>query len=140
MVGADAFGSQIAEVLREADAYIEQNGLDLSPEPEAWKLLNDPECLTHPILSLDLARAGIRTILWATGFKVDFSWIELDIFDEKGYPIHKRGISAEKGIYFLGLPNLANRFSSFIWGVWHDARYIVDHIGIHLDDLSYKKE
>ena len=107
---------------------------------QAWKLLPDPECLAYPILSLNLAEAGIKTILWATGFKVDFSWIDVDTFDEKGYPIHKRGISAEKGIYFLGLPNLTNRSSSFIWGVWHDARYIADHIGIHLDYLAYRKE
>lgn len=143
---ADNLGRDVAqgdadyfEVLREADAYIEQNGLDLPPEPDAWKLLPDPECLTYPILSLNLAEAGIKTILWATGFKVDFSWIDVDTFDPNGYPIHKRGISAEKGIYFLGLPNLTNRSSSFIWGVWHDARYIADHIGIHQDYLAYKK-
>ncbi|ARP81891.1 FAD-dependent oxidoreductase [Bordetella genomosp. 8] len=127
------------EVLREADAYIEQNGLDLPPEPEAWKLLDDPECLTHPILALNLAQAGIRSIVWATGFKMDYSWMEIDTFDEKGYPIHKRGISMEKGIYFLGLPNQTNRSSSFIWGVWHDAKYIADHIGIHMDYLAYDK-
>lgn len=127
------------EVLREADAYIEQNGLDLPPEPEAWTLLDDPDCLTHPILSLDLAQAGIKSIVWATGFKVDYRWMEVDVFDDQGYPVHKRGITAEKGIYFLGLPNQSNRSSSFIWGVWHDAKYIADHIGIHLDYLAYEK-
>ncbi|MNI36704.1 putative oxidoreductase CzcO [compost metagenome] len=127
-------------MLREADAYIEQNGLDLPPEPEAWKLLDDPDCLTHPILSLDLAEAGITNIVWATGFKVDYRWMEVDVFDDKGYPVHKRGITAEKGIYFLGLPNQSNRSSSFIWGVWHDAKYIADHIGIHLDYLAYEKD
>ncbi|VFR32490.1 monooxygenase, putative [plant metagenome] len=127
------------EVLREADAYIEQNGLDLPPEPEAWQLLDDPACLTQPILSLDLAQAGIRSIVWATGFKVDYSWVGLDIFDGKGYPVHKRGITPEKGIYFVGLPNQTNRSSSFIWGIWHDAKYIADHIGIHLDYLAYEK-
>ncbi|MDH0736909.1 flavin-containing monooxygenase [Achromobacter spanius] len=128
------------EVLREADAYIEQNGLDLPPEPEAWKLLDDPDCLTNPILSLDLADAGITSIVWATGFKVDYRWMEVDVFDDQGYPVHKRGITAEKGIYFLGLPNQSNRSSSFIWGVWHDAKYIADHIGIHLDYLAYEKD
>ena len=128
------------EGLREADAYIEQNGLDLPPEPEAWTLLEDPECLTHPILSLDLAQAGITSIVWATGFKVDYRWMEVDVFDNQGYPVHKRGITAEKGIYFLGLPNQSNRSSSFIWGVWHDAKYIADHIGIHLDYLAYEKD
>ncbi|CAB3844609.1 hypothetical protein LMG26841_01637 [Achromobacter dolens] len=128
------------EVLREADAYIEQNGLDLPPEPEAWRLLDDPECLKHPILALDLAQAGITSIVWATGFKVDYRWIEADILDDHGYPVHKRGITSEKGIYFLGLPNQTNRSSSFIWGVWHDAKYLADHIGIHLDYLAYEKE
>lgn len=128
------------EVLREADAYIEQNGLDLPPEPEAWKLLDDPDCLTNPILSLNLAEAGIKSIVWATGFKVDYRWMEVDVFDDQGYPVHKRGITAEKGIYFLGLPNQSNRSSSFIWGVWHDAKYIADHIGIHLDYLAYEKD
>ncbi|OZI37195.1 FAD-dependent oxidoreductase [Bordetella genomosp. 10] len=128
------------EVLREADAYIAQNGMDLPPEPEAWEMLEDPECLKHPILSLDLAKAGIRSIVWATGFKVDYSWIEVDTFDGKGYPVHKRGISTAKGLYFLGLPNQTNRSSSFIWGVWHDAKYIADHIGIHMEYLSYRKE
>lgn len=127
------------EVLREADAYIEQNGLDLPAEPEAWQLLDDPDCLTNPILSLNLAEAGITSIVWATGFKVDYRWMEVDVFDDQGYPVHKRGITAEKGIYFLGLPNQSNRSSSFIWGVWHDAKYIADHIGIHLDYLAYEK-
>lgn len=127
------------EVLREADAYIEQNGLDLPAEPEAWELLDDPDCLTNPILSLNLAEAGITSIVWATGFKVDYRWMEVDVFDDQGYPVHKRGITTEKGIYFLGLPNQSNRSSSFIWGVWHDAKYIADHIGIHLDYLAYEK-
>jgi hypothetical protein len=88
------------DVLRDADAYIEANGLPLPLEPEAWELLPDPECLVNPILSLDLAAAGVTTILWATGFKLDFSWLKVNAFDEKGEPFHKRGISAQSGIYF----------------------------------------
>ncbi|MDN8613449.1 flavin-containing monooxygenase [Variovorax ginsengisoli] len=127
------------DVLREADAYIEQNGLPFAPEPEAWELLPDPDCLKEPIMSLDLAKAGITTILWATGFTFDYSWLKVNAFDEKGAPFHKRGISAESGIYFLGLPNLVNRASSFIYGVWHDAKYIADHIVIQDAYMSYGK-
>jgi len=136
-----AYGDQAYfDVLRDADAYIEQNGLPFPPEPEAWKLLPDPDCLTNPILSLDLEQAGITTILWATGFKFDFSWLKVDnAFNEKGEPFHKRGISAEAGIYFLGLPNLVNRASSFIYGVWHDAKYIADHIVMQEGYMSYEK-
>ena len=127
------------DVLREADAYIEQNGLPFAPEPEAWELLPDPDCLKEPIMSLDLAKAGITTILWATGFTFDYSWLKVHAFDEKGAPFHKRGISAESGIYFLGLPNLVNRASSFIYGVWHDAKYIADHIAVQDAYMSYGK-
>jgi putative flavoprotein involved in K+ transport len=125
------------EVLRDADAYIEQNGLNLPPEPKAWELLPDPDCLKQPILELDLSKAGITTVLWATGFKSDYSWLKVNAFDEKGYPFHKRGISAISGIYFLGLPNLVNRASSFIYGVWHDAKYIADHIALQHDYMTY---
>jgi putative flavoprotein involved in K+ transport len=127
------------DVLREADAYIEQNGLPFAPEPEAWELLPDPDCLKEPIMRLDLAKAGITTILWATGFSFDYSWLKVNAFDEKGAPFHKRGISAESGIYFLGLPNLVNRASSFIYGVWHDAKYIADHIVIQDAYMAYGK-
>lgn len=127
------------DVLREADAYIEQNGLPFAPEPEAWDLLPDPDCLREPIMSLDLEKTGITTILWATGFTFDYSWLKVNAFDEKGAPFHKRGISAESGIYFLGLPNLVNRASSFIYGVWHDAKYIADHIVIQDAYMSYGK-
>jgi len=128
------------DVLRDADAYIEQNGLPFPLEPEAWDLLPDPDCLKDPVLSLDLAEAGITTILWATGFKFDFSWLNVNAFDEKGEPFHKRGISAESGIYFLGLPNLVNRASSFIYGVWHDAKYVADHIVLQNDYMAYTRE
>ncbi|MCL9671239.1 NAD(P)/FAD-dependent oxidoreductase [Citrobacter sp. MNAZ 1397] len=127
------------DVLRDADAYIERNGLDLPPEPQAWELQPDPECLLNPLTQLDIAAAGITTIIWATGFKFDFGWLNVDAFDEKGLPFHKRGISAERGIYFLGLPNLVNRASSFIYGVWHDAKYIADHIVLQNAYTDYVK-
>jgi putative flavoprotein involved in K+ transport len=127
------------DVLREADAYIEQNGLPFPREPEAWKLLPDPTCLTNPTLTLDLAEAGVTTILWATGFLFDFSWLKVNAFDDKGEPFHKRGISAQSGIYFLGLPNLVNRASSFIYGVWHDAKYLADHIVLQNEYMAYSK-
>ncbi|WP_416262261.1 flavin-containing monooxygenase [Gibbsiella quercinecans] len=127
------------DVLRDADAYIERNGLDLPPEPQAWNLLPDPECLINPLSQLDIAAAGITNIIWATGFKFDFSWLQVDAFDENGLPFHKRGISAERGIYFVGLPNLVNRASSFIYGVWHDAKYIADHIALQNAYTDYVK-
>jgi putative flavoprotein involved in K+ transport len=125
-------------LLDEADAYIARFGLDLPEEPEARIIGPDPECMTNPILELDLREAGISTILWATGYTVDFSWIKLDVFDEKGRPKHQRGVTAEPGLYFLGLPWLSRRGSSFIWGVWHDAKYIADQIVIQRNYRAYQ--
>ncbi|MEO6301339.1 MAG: NAD(P)/FAD-dependent oxidoreductase [Paracoccaceae bacterium] len=115
-------------VLDQADAYATRNGLDLPEEPGARRFAPDPACMTNPILSLDLAAAGITSIIWATGFEPDFSWLNVDAFDEKGVPQHQRGVSAEPGIYFLGLPWQSRRGSAFIWGVWHDAKFLADHI------------
>lgn len=125
-------------LLEEADAYITRNGLDLPPEPQAKIIPPDPEHVTNPLLSLDLAAAGIRSIIWATGFFADYSWIKLDAFNEKGAPRHQRGVSAEPGLYFLGLPWQSRRGSSFIWGVWHDAKFIADHILKQRGYLAYQ--
>jgi putative flavoprotein involved in K+ transport len=124
-------------LLDEADAFIARNGLDLPEEPEARTLIADPPCVADPILKLDLKEAGITTIIWATGFTVDYSWLKVDAFDEQGRPKHQRGVSSEPGIYFLGLPYLSGRGSSFIWGVWHDAKHLADHIAIQRNYLDY---
>ncbi|MEF9897686.1 MAG: NAD(P)/FAD-dependent oxidoreductase [Pseudomonas sp.] len=115
-------------LLDAADAYIAANGLDLPQEPEARIMLPDPACLTQPILELDLAKAGVTTVIWATGYSVDYDWLKVDAFKADGKPQHQRGVSSEPGIYFVGLPWLARRGSAFIWGVWHDARHIGEHI------------
>ena len=115
-------------VLDEADAYVTRNGLDLPAEPQARRLAADPACMTDPIRSLDLVAAGVTAIIWATGYALDYGWLKLDAFDAKGQPRHQRGVSAEPGIYFLGLPWQSRRGSAFIWGVWHDASFVADHI------------
>ncbi len=124
-------------VLDEADAYVARNGLDLPEEPDARNIEPDPHCVTNLILELNLAKAGITSIVWATGFAVDYSWLKVDAFDEEGRPKHQRGLSAEPGIYFLGLPWLSRRASSFIWGVWHDAKYLADHISTQRKYLAH---
>ncbi|MGO4561655.1 flavin-containing monooxygenase [Rhizobiales bacterium 3FA27D7] len=124
-------------LMDEADAYVLANGLDLPEEPEARRIDPDPECMTDPILELDLAKAGITSIIWATGYSVDYSWMKVDAFDEKGRPKHQRGVSSVPGIYFLGLPWQSRRGSSFIWGVWHDAKHLADRISTQRKYLAY---
>lgn len=125
-------------MLDEADAYVIRNGLDLPEEPQARILGPDPDCVTNPIRELDLAAAGITSIVWATGFAFDYGWLQVDAFDDNGKPKHQRGISSEPGVYFLGLPWQSRRGSSFIWGVWHDAKYLADQIAIQRSYHGYK--
>jgi putative flavoprotein involved in K+ transport len=146
--GLVTFASDLAEnlargdanyvsLLDEADAYVARNGLDLPEEPDARKMEEDPQWLIDPIRQLSLVGVGIASIIWATGFTVDFSWLKVDVFDEEGKPKHNRGVSAEPGVYFLGLPWQSRRGSSFIWGVWYDAKYLADHISTQRKYLAY---
>lgn len=123
--------------LDDADAYATRMGEGLPPEPEARRLPPDPEALRHPILTLDLAASGIVAIVWATGYARDYAWLEVDAFDAGGSPNHKRGVTSEPGIYFLGLPWQSRRGSSFIWGGWHEARHVADQIVTQRSYLAY---
>ena len=125
-------------LLDQADEFVERNGLDLPEEPQARVLGPEAACIVEPILQLDLAAAGITSIVWATGFAADYSWMHVDAFDEAGRPKHQRGVAAEPGIYFLGLPWQSRRGSSFVWGVWHDAKYLADSILIQQSYLVYR--
>jgi putative flavoprotein involved in K+ transport len=125
-------------LLDEADAYAARNGLELPEEPQARQIDPDPECVTNPIIELNLQQAGVTSIIWATGFAADYSWLKVDAFDAHGRPKHQRGVSAEAGIYFLGLPWLSRRASSFIWGVWHDAKHLAGRIATQRKYLAYQ--
>jgi len=132
--GGDA---NLLSLLDAADAFVARNGLTLPEDPQARQIGPMPTCVTSPTRSLDLAKAGITTILWATGFEQDYSWMDVDAFDVSGRPAHRRGVSTEPGVYFLGLPWQSRRGSSFIWGVWHDAKFIADHITKQRGYLAY---
>lgn len=125
IAGGDA---HYLSLLDAADAYVASNGLDFPVEPDARTFDPLPACVADPLLALNLADAGITSIVWATGFTTDFSWLKADTFDTAGRPLHRKGVSDVPGIYFLGLPWLSRRASPFIWGVWHDAAYLAGHI------------
>ncbi len=124
-------------MLDEADDYVTRNGIDLPEEPEARIIGPAPDCVTNPVRELNLAEAGVSSIIWATGFTTDYSWLQVDAFDEAGKPKHQRGVSVEPGVFFLGLPWQSRRGSSFIWGVWHDAKHLADHITTQRKYLDY---
>jgi len=124
---AEADAARLA-FLDTADRYVEDTALDLPEEPEARNMLPDPLCVTDPIGSVDLREAGIGAIIWATGYALDFGWLDVPVFDEHGTPVHRRGVTAVPGLYFLGLAWLSKRTSSFICGVGDDAAFLAERI------------
>ncbi|GII23192.1 hypothetical protein Pme01_27890 [Planosporangium mesophilum] len=83
-------------------------------------------------LQLDLRSGEIRTIVWATGFRPDYRWLDVPVVDEKGRLRHEGGVVDSPGLYALGLPLLRRRKSTFIHGIEDDAREVVDHLARHL--------
>ena len=79
-------------------------------------------------LSLDLNTSNISTVIWATGFKMHFNWINMPVFDGRGHPVHKRGITPVSGLYFLGLNWMHTWGSGRFFHVGQDAAYLCDHI------------
>ena len=137
--GVMSFGDDLAANLAEgdasviafcdqSDAFALQAGLDLPHEPGVREIPPDPACVRNPIRTLRLADAGIRSIIWSTGYSSDYSWLKVPVFDAHGRPIHRRGVTEVPGVYFLGLVWQSKRTSSFICGVGHDAAFLADRI------------
>ena len=119
--GADAVSESIKKTI---DNFIDKNNIAAPLEPPYQPLWQpEPECP-----DLDMVAAGITTVIWCTGFKSDFSWIEVPVFDGKGYPSHDRGVTEVKGLYFLGLPWLYTWGSGRFSGIARDATYLADYI------------
>ena len=114
-----------ADVVKGIDEYIEKNGLEVPVEilPE----LSDGYDVDL-ILELDLKSAGISNVIWATGYKFDFNLVKLPVFEEDGYPVHKRGVTKYPGLYFIGLPYLHTQNSGLLSGVGDDAVHIASMI------------
>ena len=91
------------------------------------------EVESSPPLGMDLRKGGLKTILWATGFRSDHSWLDVPVFDRKGYVRHDGGIVAAPGMYLIGIPFLRRRKSSLIDGAGDDARDLSDHLLAYLD-------
>jgi putative flavoprotein involved in K+ transport len=85
-----------------------------------------------PRLHLDLTRGEIRTIVWATGYRPDYTWLDVPVVDGKGHLRHDGGVLDSPGLYALGLPVLRRRKSTFIHGIEDDARDVIDHLAGHL--------
>ena len=85
-----------------------------------------------PRLELDLTSGEIRSIVWATGFRPDYSWLDVPVLDRKGYLRHDGGVVDAPGLYVTGLPVLRRRKSSFINAAEDDARDLTEHLAGYL--------
>ncbi|GAB2933417.1 MSMEG_0569 family flavin-dependent oxidoreductase [Rhodococcus aerolatus] len=115
--GADAVYNSINTMI---DGYIDAQGLD-APPPSVYTPVWEP---TEPATELDLAEAGITSVVWATGFTRDFSWVRLPVFDGTGYPTHERGVTSWPGLYWIGLPWQHTWGSGRFGGVAADAEHV----------------
>lgn len=131
------FGDHLARDLAEADAnavrlrtmvdeHVARSGLQAPEEP--WAVPDVPAWACDAPSDLDLAEGGIRAVVWGTGYTRDWSWVHAPVFDERGEPVHRRGITAAPGLCFLGLRWLHRRDSAFISGVGRDAEHLAAHL------------
>jgi putative flavoprotein involved in K+ transport len=119
---ADAFSQKMKA---DIDAHLVRAGIALPPLEDDPADAPDPQAAcVSPLRKLDLRRVKVSTVIWATGFTGDFSWIHLPVHDAAGTPLHQRGISPVRGLYFIGFPWLVSRKSGIIYGIEDDARSI----------------
>jgi putative flavoprotein involved in K+ transport len=121
-----------AGFLERADAHVDAAKWQMPADLAARARLPDPACVTAPLRRLDLGAENITSVIWATGYGVDFGWIDLPVLNPQGEPIHRRGITEIPGLYFLGLQWLSKMSSSFLSGVGDDAAVLADHIASRL--------
>ena len=114
-----------AEIVELIDSYIAQTGLHAPPE-NLPKLRDGYDA--EEITELSLQSAGITTIIWAIGYRFDFSLVKLPIFDSDGYPVQKRGVTNYPGLFFVGLPWLYKLKSGLLVGVGEDADFVASAI------------
>jgi putative flavoprotein involved in K+ transport len=121
---------KMGRLLDTIDRFATEHGLDGEIEPP--HRFPPTRVEASPPLTLDLARSGIRTILWATGYRLDYSWLEVPVLDRKGEILHDGGIATSPGLYVMGLQFLRRRKSALIDGAAADARDLSDHLASYL--------
>jgi putative flavoprotein involved in K+ transport len=114
------------------DEWAHANGLDGEVEPP--HRLPATRVEDSPPLGLDLKRGNIQTIIWATGYRPDYSWLELPVRDRKGLIEHDGGVVSSPGMYLMGMQFLRRRKSALIDGAGDDARELSAHLGSYLDN------
>ncbi len=120
----DAIDRTCDQRLAKIDEFIATNGID-APESDLEPVDWQPSA---ELSTLDLEKAGIRSVIFGTGFRYDFGWIDLPVFDGHGYPLYERGVTKVPGLYFVGLHWLHTWGSGLFYHVGRDAKYVVEHL------------
>ena len=132
---ADEFCARIVE---QFERHIADRGID-APAPTAAELAGGPPedgRLPEIVREVDLAAANVGAVVWATGYRYDFSWVEAPVLDDFGYPRAPGGVSACPGLCFVGLNWMTWRKSGILYGVGDDARSVAEHLGRRLSARS----
>jgi putative flavoprotein involved in K+ transport len=116
------------------DEWARANGLDSTVAPP--DRLPPTRVSEEPLLSMDLVKSGIKTIVWAGGYRPDYSWLELPVLDRKGLVAHDGGIVSAPGVYLMGMQFLRRRKSALIDGAGDDARDLSAHLASYLDHAA----
>ena len=107
------------------DKHIAAAGVDAPAEARYTPVWQPP---ADPVRGLDLRSVGVTSVVWAVGYRSDFRWVQVPVFDGHGYPGHDRGVTPVRGLYFLGLPWLYTWGSGRFSGIARDAAHVVDHL------------
>jgi putative flavoprotein involved in K+ transport len=122
---------KLSRLLDTLDEWATINGLDASASPPHRF---EPTAVdSSPPLQLELRSGEIKTIIWASGFRPDYSWLDVDVLDAKGMIRHDGGVVDSPGMYLLGMPFLRRRKSSFIDGARADAEDLIGELTSYLD-------
>ncbi|RLV50555.1 MSMEG_0569 family flavin-dependent oxidoreductase [Nocardioides mangrovicus] len=119
-------------ICADIDRYIEAEGVQAPPPSRYEPVWQPDENTDQELLDLDLAEAGITSVVWAIGYRPDYRWVEVGVFDGTGRPTHQRGVTAVRGLYFLGLPWLHTWGSGRFLGIAEDAEHVATHLARHV--------
>jgi len=125
---------KMLRLLNTIDEWVTEKGCDA--EVGSQQRYNDTEVEESPPLLMDLGKDDIKTILWATGYSPDYSWLDIPVLDRKGKIRHDGGVVDSPGMYLVGTTLLRRRKSSFIHGAEDDARDLSRHLSSYLDDCE----
>jgi putative flavoprotein involved in K+ transport len=125
---------KLARLLDTLDSWADQHGG--ASEAEAPERFPATAVASSPPLLLRLRSGQIKTVMWATGYRPEYPWLEIPVLDEKGRVRHDGGVTPVPGLYLMGAPFLRRRKSTFIDGVGDDARDLAGHLVKYLDEVA----